>query len=267
MSTHRPSADLLDRLAADYALGTMRGGARRRFERAMHDDPRVARAVLQWQQRLLPLDATVAPLPAGDALWARIERQAFGAAATPARAEAGAAARPSALPALQRWWQRLLAPVPAGALALGLLLGSVGPGLWQQLHGGAEQTQLPESYVGVLATADGRQGLIVSSLRRGLQVDVKRITAVEVPPGQTLFLWSLDTHGQPQAIGALPPGPFVTLSLPQPAEALFQRAHELAVSIEPAGGAPARPGGDYVYRGLCGKLWPVPPAAAAAAPR
>lgn len=253
MTAHRPSAELVDRLAADYALGTMRGGARRRFEQAMRSDARVAQAVLQWQQRLLPLDDRLAPLAAGDALWARIERQAFGAVAAPAP------------PAPQRWWQRLLTPLPAGALALGLLLGSVGPGLWQQLHGGADQTQLPESYVGVLATGDGRQGLIVSSLRRGMQVDIKRITAVDLAPGQGLFLWSLDARGQAQAIGALPTGPFVTLRLPQPAEALFQRAHELAVSIEPAGSSPDRPSGAYVYRGLCGKLWPVAQPAAAAA--
>ena len=61
-----------------------------------------------------------------------------------------------------------------------------------------------------------------------------------------------------QPIAALPPGGFVSLPLPKPAEALFQRAVELAVSLEPVGSAPARPAGAYVYRGLCGKLWPVP---------
>jgi anti-sigma-K factor RskA len=260
MSIHRPSAELLDRLAAEYTLGTLKGGARRRVDKALPNEPLWAQAVMRWQQRLLPLDARVAPLPAGDALWSRIERQAFGA-------PAAAPASPGPVAAVQRWWQRLLAPVPAGALALGLLMGSVAPGLWQQLHGGAEPaaTQLPESYVGVLATAEGRPGLIVSSLRRGRVVDFKSITPVAVPPGQTLFLWSLDAKGEPQPIAALPQGGFVSLPLLQPAEALFQRAVELAVSLEPAGSTPARPTGPYVYRGLCGKLWPV--AAPASAPR
>lgn len=251
MSIHRPSPELLDRLAAEYALGTMRGGARRRVSKALATEPAWAQAVMQWQQRLLPLDGGVQPLPAGDALWTRIEQQAFGASAA-----ARSAAAPGPVAAVQRWWQRLLAPVPAGALALGLLMGSLGPGLWQQLQGDA-QTQLPESYVGVLATAEGRPGLIVSSLRRGRVVDFKQITPVAVPAGQVLFLWSLDAKGDPQPIAALPQGGFVSLPLPQPAEALFQRAVELAVSVEPVGASPARPGGPFVYRGLCGKLWPV----------
>lgn len=255
MTIHRPSPELLDRLAAEYALGTMRGGARRRVARALATEPAWAQAVMAWQQRLLPLDRRVAPLPAGDALWSRIERQAFGATA--------AAPAPGATAAVRRWWQRLLSPVPAGALALGLMMGSLGPGLWQQLSGGAE-TQLPESYVGVLATAEGRPGLIVSSLRRGRVVDFKQLAPVAVPPGQTLFLWSLDARGEPQPIAALPAGAFVSLPLPQPAEALFQRAVELAVSLEAAGSTPARPAGPYVYRGLCGKLWPVARPAGAA---
>ncbi|MBK7263382.1 MAG: anti-sigma factor [Rubrivivax sp.] len=256
-SAHRPSAELIDRLAADYVLGTMKGGARRRFEGALQTELRLAQAVMQWQQRLLPLHAGAQPLPAGDALWARIEQQAFGAPK--------AAPRPRGL----RWWQRLLAPLPAGALALGVLLGSVAPPLWQQLAGGSVDAQLPESYVGVLATAGGKPGLIVSSLRRGRVVDFKRLVPVAVPTGQTLFLWSLDAQGVAQPIAALPgggAGNFFSLRLSQPAETLFQRAVELAVSIEPAGAAPAQPGNVFVYRGLCGKLWPMPMPMPASAP-
>lgn len=243
--TRRVSPELLERLAAEYTLGTMTGGARRRFERAMREDAAVAAAALRWQHRLLPLDARVAPLPAGDALWQRIESSAFG----PARAA------PAAAP--QRWWQRLFAPIPAGALALGVLMGTVAPGLLQP--GGDEAAmQLPESYVGVLATADGKPGLIVSSLRRGTVVDLKRLAAVAVPAGQTLFLWTLDAQGRAGPVGPLPEGALSRVTLAQPAEALFQKAVELAVSLEPVGATPAQPGSAFVYRGLCGKLWPPP---------
>lgn len=257
MPAHRPCPELIDRLAADYALGTMTGGARRRFERAMREHPEVEQAVLAWQQRLLPLNAALPPQPAGDALWARIERQAFGAAvAAPAAPAAGPVAT------LQRWWQRLLAPLPAGALAMGLLLGSLAPGLWTALQGAdATDAQLPESYVGVLATADGQPGLIVSSLRRGRVVDLKPLAAVPVPAGQVLFLWTLDAQGRAEPVGALPPlSAFTRVPLAQDAETLFQRAVELAVSVEGADATPAQPGSAFVYRGLCGKLWP-PPAA------
>ena len=179
MNLHR-HPELLDRLAAEYALGTMHGGARRRFQALMRQHVVVTQAVARWDERLTPMTA-----------------------------------------------------------------------------------QLPESYVGVLATADGRQGLIVSSLRRGRALDLKVIQAVPVPAGSVAVLWTLDAQGRPQAVGPLPPlpaGGFVSVALPRVADELFARAVELAVSVEPAGSLPAQPGSAYVYRGLCGKLWKLPPA-------
>lgn len=237
-------AELIDRVAGEYVLGPMSARARRGLAARLRRDPELARAVARWQQRLLPLHDAQPPLQPAPRLWDRIAAQAFGPVPRP-----------------QRWWQRLLAPAPAGALALGLVLGSLAPALWQaQQPEAADSTQLPESYVGVLATAEGRPGLIVSSLRRGRLVDVKRVAAVPVPEGRTLYLWTLDAAGVPQPVGPLPQGAFVQVALPAPAEAAFQRAVELAVSLEPTGAAPAAPSGDYVYRGLCGKLWRVKPA-------
>src|SRR3954470_2883103 len=43
--------DLLDRLAAAYALGTLRGGARRRFEAQARQSPTLRAAALAWQER------------------------------------------------------------------------------------------------------------------------------------------------------------------------------------------------------------------------
>ena len=57
---------------------------------------------------------------------------------------------------------------------------------------------------------------------------------------------------------------FLSVELGRPAEDAFARAVELAVSVEPAGSLPVAPGSAFVYRGLCGKLWPAPPAASAA---
>jgi len=247
------NAELLDRLAADYTLGTMHGGARRRFEAAMRAHLSVAQAAARWDSRLAPLGEQLPPLPAGDALWSRIEQRTFGTGASSSAA--------SAAPVL-RWWQRWLAPVPAGALAFGLMLGVATPLVWQTQQADTYDTQLPESYVGVLATAQGQQGLIVSSLRHGKTVDLKIIKAVPVASGSVLYLWSLDAKGQPQRVSPLPAltGGFVSLTLPGSSNDVFARAVELAVTMEPAGAEPREPTLPYVYRGLCGKLWRVPPA-------
>jgi anti-sigma-K factor RskA len=122
-----------------------------------------------------------------------------------------------------------------------------------------QDTQLPESYVGVLATDAGKPGLIVSSLRRGRTVDLKLLQRQPLPEGQVFALWTLDAQGAAQAIGTLLPfgSNFVSMVLQKPAEEVFARAVELAVSVEPDGSLPARPSGAFVDRGLCGKLWLV----------
>ena len=79
-----------------------------------------------------------------------------------------------------------------------------------------------------------------------------------VPSGQTLFLWAIEANGQTRPIGPVPQGSFVQVPLAQTSEKLFASATELALSIEAEFAAPLRPGGPFVYRGLCGKLWRVP---------
>lgn len=231
-----PSA--IDPLAAAYVAGTLRGRARRRFDHVMQGQPALAAAVNIWTERLSPLHERL-PLEVPSArLWRRISAVTL----EPQRA---------ALP----WWRRLLAPVPAGALALGLTMGVLVPVVWQMQVGQDRGMQLPASYVGVLGTARGQPGLVISSLRHSRVVDVKQLSPVAVPPGQTLYLWRIDKAGAVVAIGPMPNAPWAQVALTEPAEQVFFPAVELAVSLESVGTRPAAPTQPYVYRGLCGKLW------------
>ncbi len=269
MTYWHQSPQAIKALAAAYALGTLAGPARRRFETLMKTHPAVAQAVADWNRRFEPLAARLPAVKASESLWARIEvetRRVDLARAKAAPRAAAARPQPPAVPAWRRWLSDLLAPVPAGALAFGLVAGLLLPMLPQLMRPPvAQDTELPESYVGVLATQEGRTGLIVSSLRRGKVMDVKRVAAVPVPTGKTLYLWALDATGKASAIGPLPEGAFVRVPLAQEAEPLFNKAVELAVSLEPLGGSSATPSGAFVYRGLCGKLWRLPPPPAASA--
>jgi anti-sigma-K factor RskA len=237
------SSDVVDHLAAAYALGTLSGRPRRRFEAVMRQHPQIARQVAQWDTRLQPMAERLPPRTPSEALWGRIEQRAFGAAPAPAHS----IATPS-------WWRRLLAPLPTGALVFGLMLGLLLPTVLP-----LQDTQLPESYVGVLATPDGKTGLIVSSRRHGKVIDLKQVQPVTPPAGHTLYLWAIDASGSVRPIGAAPAGAFVQATLPKAAEFIFSTAVELAVSIEPIQMTPTQPSGPFVYRGLCGKLWKAPP--------
>jgi anti-sigma-K factor RskA len=241
MNWHR-SPELVDRLAAEYALGTLSGGARRRFESMMQVHPEVAHAAARWDAHFLPLGDALPAGEASHALWSRIENRVLG--------------RASPSPS---WWRRLLGPAPAAALALGMVLGVGLPMMQEQLD--PQRTELPQSYVGVLATPEGHPGVIVASRRHGRTLDVKVIGAVTVPPGRLAVLWTLDAGGRAEPIGALPSlnAGFTNIPLGRPSEELFARAVELAVSIEAAGPLPSAPTSAYVYRGLCGKLWPAKP--------
>ena len=66
---------LVERLASAYALGTLRGAARRRFETLARRDPAIRATALVWQTRfagLVELQPAVAPPPE---VWSRIDAQ------------------------------------------------------------------------------------------------------------------------------------------------------------------------------------------------
>lgn len=72
--------ELRDRLAAEYVLGTLHGGARRRFSTLLRSSPALQQAVEQWQERLMPMaEALTGPPPAAD-LWRNIEAKIQGQA-------------------------------------------------------------------------------------------------------------------------------------------------------------------------------------------
>ena len=116
--------ELLDRLAASYALGTLRGGARRRFETLARENPRVRAAALLWQARWSALPELERPVQPDAAVWVRIHNmvQAEQAQASPKQAAAQQRTggfRSSAL----AWWRSaavLGACATVAAVAVGL---------------------------------------------------------------------------------------------------------------------------------------------------
>ena len=67
--------ELLELLAASHALGTLRGGARRRFEAIARDHAPVRAAALVWQSRLASMTELQKPVVPDTAVWTRIRNQ------------------------------------------------------------------------------------------------------------------------------------------------------------------------------------------------
>jgi len=234
--------ELRDRLASEYALGTLHGAARRRFERLLASDRALRDAVAEWQDRLAPLELALEPVPPSAALLARIERD-IGIAP---------AARTTA-----SFWQRFFAMPQLGMLAAGLVVGigvaTIAPHLF--LRGGEEATaQLPQSYAGILSDAQGNATMLVSSLRHGRVVDIKVVRPLPTPPDRKLFLWAVPAEGAAFLVGEVPASGKASIRLPATSEELFAKVTTLAVSSEPATGTPSRPS-EFVIKGPCAKFW------------
>lgn len=236
-----------DRLASEYVLGSLHGRARARFAALLREDTELQARVAFWERALMPMALVLSAAPSAR-VWHGIAARVAPRSQTPRRSW------------IERWFgQRSLAPLAAG-LCVGVAATLFAPRLLDSAPTGLAETQLPESYVGVLAATNGRAGLIVSSRRHGRVLDLKQVQPVSVDAGRTLYLWVIEANGSARAIGPMPQGAFVQVPLAQTSDQLFAKATELAVSIEAAGTAPAVPGSSFVYRGLCGKLWRVPAA-------
>lgn len=251
--------DLLEALARDYALGTMSGGARRRFERLLREHFAAQQAVAAWSGRLAHLAGPVPPMAPRPEVWQGLQQRLFPQAATSTRSTVAAAAAAKPPP----WWQTLFSgrQVWGGALAGALLCVVV---LRQQPEWAGLETRseaLPASYVGLLLDSGGKPAVLASSRRHGRQITIKLLQPLAVPAGQVAQLWGLPKDGgAPFPLGLVPPsdrpGASVTLPLPDSAEKLFFGTSRLAVSLQAAPAKPGdKPGGEFTLSGHCVKLW------------
>ncbi len=247
MNYDRP--DLLDRLAAEYVLGSMTLRARRRFERLRVALPSAEAAARDWERRLMPLSDAVpveAP-PAGT--WQSIDRRTGGAAARDPRSAARAAG-----PSWMAWLKPALGFAFGVVATIGLL--RVDPGALLPIDAIVQQRgTLPPSYVGLLTDAQNNPVLLLSSTRQGRLLSIKRLVPVDVPAGAVPVLWALPRDGAPFALGALPAGDHAVLMLADTSEKLFANVPRLAVSLERAAPAPGAAPAAFLLSGHCVKLW------------
>jgi anti-sigma-K factor RskA len=218
-------ADLADRLAAEYVLGTLRGPARRRFEALLPAHPALRAAVVQWQARLVPLATSVPAAEPDDRVWRAIESRLFAGGA--GAAEAAAATGGSATP----WWQRLAVWRGFSALAsvavVALLVVS-------------SQVPAPQAPIVVVlgpnpAAAQAVPASFVASVSAdGRALVLRPLGDVTLTPGRALELWAVPAQGAPRSLGLVQASGATTLMRAQ----LLGDTAAFAVSVEPAGGSP-----------------------------
>lgn len=245
---------LLDHLAAAYVLGTLQGGARRRFERLRGDRVDVQAQVTQWEMRLGELAVSIPPQEPSANLW-----PAIAARTQPTRAaQATQLLAPLQPPAWLGWL--LPAGFGFGGLAAGVVAASalffLAPTLFVSSEQIAMRTgeRLPPSYVGLLTDADGNGKVLVSSLRHGKTMTVKIIGPVTPPTAGHMVLWAHPAEGLPFAVGTVPAKGSAVSTLPDTSEKLFSKVSKLSITVE-SQATPGSPQGPTLFSGNCAKLW------------
>jgi anti-sigma-K factor RskA len=235
----------LDRLAREYALGTLAGPARRRFERVLRNAPAAMRAVGAWQERLGGLAGAVPAMQPRDSVWRALEERLF---ASPRVARRGPL----------QWLSGVLSARALGGVLAGALLCVALLRFQPGLIGLEPQSDtLPQSYVGLLTDAAGRPTVLASSKRHGTVMTVKLLQPVTIPAGSVAQLWALPKDGSAAfPVGVVPGSGSATVALADTSEKLFFNVSQLAVSIEAASAkAGDKPSGEFVLSGHCVKLW------------
>lgn len=219
---------LREKLAAEYVLGTLKGGARRRFEGYLHGDAALRRTTAEWQDRLAPMAEFAQAQPPRKHVWTGIERRLGLRSAAPAwqfwRSDASNAWRPLALAS------SVVALVLAGLLA-------------------TQSLQTPQhDYLATLTDDQAQPALVLAADREQQLLTVRVVGGADVPADKSLQLWAVPKSGAPRSLGLVDPNGDVKLAL---GRAIGDDVALLAVSLEPKGGSrdPNGPSGPILYKG------------------
>ncbi|AME24095.1 MAG: anti-sigma factor [Pseudomonadota bacterium] len=254
MDLHR-YAGLVDQLAAEYTLGVLRGGSRRRFESISQHDPAIRLAVETWRLRLAAMTELGPGVAAPPEIWTAIERRLNlvnarrdATAARPVPPTPVARPKPGWFENLSFWrgWSIAATAIAAIALVVSIReLSTVAP-----VPAPVPAPQVAQEprigYVATLADEKSNARMLVTWDDRTSEVTVRRLSGSSDPSDKSMQLWGLPKAGHPVSLGVLPVGGTAKFKA-----ASVSAYPVLAVSVEPVGGSPNPngPTGPVVYTG------------------
>lgn len=234
--------ELMDRLCSEYVLGTLRGGARRRFEVLLHDSDALQRMVAQWQDRLHPMAELSTPVAPPAHVWSSIERRL---GLKPSRETVVARKRAFWLGLREDlgFWRGLgMVSTTCALILLSVLLS-------RQVEPVIPPTQIM-STVAMLLDERAKPFAIVTTVAATGQMTVKMIEPQPIADDKSLELWAIPKEGAPRSLGLVTASGSVMLPVPEDANP--RNTPVLAVSLEPKGGSPTKnaPTGPVLWKGV-----------------
>ena len=213
--------EIVDRLASEYVLGTLRGPARRRFERWRASTPPVDQRCRFWEERLMRLAKDLTPVQPPAHVWPAIQRRLKLTAPGPA-----------------------LRRMRAFALAASVVLvvGLAGLLYWRSVQ------PVRATMVATISAKSGEHvwELEVFGNTNRLVAHAAQLPAR--PAGRDYELWALPKGRAPVSLGVLPAEGATARTLTPIQKEALASSSQVAVSIEPLGGSPTgQPTGDIVF--------------------
>ena len=208
----------LDALCGEYMVGTLRGAARRRFERALTEEAMVARRMQYWQRLVAARYSDALAVQPSPALWRRIRRELELKRFTP--------------PWYARiWlWRAWATAATAATVALAFVLALP---LLKQPTTTAEYSPI------AILTGEASQPRVTADLsydRRRLRLLAARPVAAS--PAQSFELWLIPAEGGAPLPVAVARELDARIEVKSSLAARLTRGAKLAISVEPAGGSP-----------------------------
>jgi len=252
--------ELLDRLAAAYALGTLRGGARRRFEAMARQSATVRTVAMVWQERFAAMTELQAAHQPSPNVWKRIENLLdAGTAAVRAPPVEESPMFQKLRRALGLWRGAALAGglASVAAVLVGVSLdrevrtqqGQLAQAQQQQKQLVAQLQAAPQvQYVAVLADGNADASMLVTFDPANQRLVLKRVGGYQEASDKSLQLWALPPSGGPKSLGVLGGEAVVRLTA---SENQVREVPTLAISLEPKGGVPGEggPTGPVLFKG------------------
>jgi anti-sigma-K factor RskA len=200
---------LQDLLAGQYVLGTMRGGARRRFERMCRNDASLQRRVDRWNAQLAPLSELVPDVQPAPRVWRGL------VARVPELSSSASAA--------SNWWTSVLMwRGLAGAMTLVAVL-SIGLVATRPQHDVVALKPQPNG------TGEQAPGMLVATFSAPETHAPIAVAVMGHRPGQVILMISA---------GVAPDGGLSSSEISVANMDDLRTAKTLGLSLEPIGGSP-----------------------------
>jgi anti-sigma-K factor RskA len=225
---------LRQKLAAEYVLGTLRGGARRRFEGWLHNDADLRNITAEWQQRLSPMSEFAGAVVPPKSVWTGIERRL--------NLKAKSSGTWAWLNENIGFWRNLgLVSTGLAAMLMVIVLTN-------------RPVDTPNiAYVATLMDEKSETAMLLTADQQHRTLEARVVTSAQIAADKSLHLWAVPKAGKPRSLGVLADN---RDSFKLGDNAIGDDIAVLAVTLEPKGGSPDPngPTGPILYKGHWVKL-------------